>query len=132
MENNQNFGILTLGQLTDKMFELRQNKAAYENIVKDIVKQIDEVEYYIIQRMEEINIDKMATDKGTISKKVELYPKITDKQAFFEWLKANDKPEMAVLNVNKASFTEYFESMAEYPGGVDAFMKSKLNIRSKN
>ena len=118
-----------LGEKTEELFELRDMKSELNTKLKDLNRKIDEIQWSIVQEMEEIGIDKLTTEAGTISKKLALYPSIDDKDEFITWAVANDQLGMLVAKANEAVFRAYFEEFNIYPPGTDAFEKIKLNIR---
>lgn len=119
----------TLGELTSQLFELKERKAALEAKKREVNKMIDDIEFMIIQKMDENGLDRLSVDEGTVSKKVELYPRVEDKDAFINWALNNGYAGMITAQVNRAVFKEYYEEYNEYPEGVDAFEKPKLNTR---
>jgi len=119
----------TLGEMTSTLFHLREKKAEIEQKRREINKCIEDLEFKIITQMDEAGLDKMSVAEGSVSRKVELYPRIEDKDTFVNWAIKNGFIGMITAQVNRAQFKEYFENFNEYPDGVDAFEKEKLNHR---
>jgi hypothetical protein len=117
------------GELSDKLFELRAQKDELNNQLSDINKEIDQVEYYLIQAMEEDGLDQLRSGKGLISKKVELYPQVEDLDGLVKWAYENGKPEILQRRVSKGVFDEIFQQSGEYPDGVKTYEKKTLNYR---
>lgn len=119
----------SLGQLASELFTLRRRKDELNSLLKEVNKEISALEYKIINSMDDTGIDKLSVSEGTISKRVELYPKIEDKEAFINWAVENGYVGMIQGQVNRAVFREFFNETNEYPDGVDAYEKPVLSVR---
>ena len=120
---------MSLGEKTSLLFDLRNQKAELEAKVKDITREIEELNWEIIQGMENAGLDKMTVAEGTVSRTVKLYPSIQDKDTFINWCVEQGLPGMMVVRANEAVFREFFDQHNEYPEGLDAFEKATLNVR---
>jgi hypothetical protein len=120
---------MTVGNKINKLFELRAKKGEVQVVLNDLNKEIETLEYAIIQDMENSGLERLSTDSGTVSRTVKLYPKIEDMDAFVKWCADNDRTDMIQKRVNEGSFREYFEQYNMYPEGLDAYEKSSLNVR---
>lgn len=121
--------LMTLGEKLRRIYELRDEKDELSEQVKEINKQIDELEWQVLQGMEENALDRMDCDRGSATRNVKLYPKIADKDEFLAYVFESGKTEMLVANVNQAAFRDHFETFNTYPDGVDAYEKATLNYR---
>ena len=123
---------MNVGEITDKLFELRQKKSTLAEQVKDTEAEIESLTYLAIEDMKELGLDKLTTASGTVSlKQSELYPTVKDKDAFIEWAVQNGKKEMLIVRANSAAFKEYFTEMGAYPEGTDGYYADKLNFKKK-
>jgi len=122
---------MNMGEKIDQLFDLRARKKELQTKLKDLNKEIQSLEYEIIENMEDTGLDKVSTDSGTVSMKVELYPSVDDQEAFIEWCYENGRPDMIQKRVSSRAFREYFEETGEFPEGVKAYDRKKLNIRRK-
>lgn len=123
---------MNVGELTDKLFKLRQEKTELSDKLKDIEASIENYTYLAIENMKDLGLDKLTTACGTVTlKQAELYPTVKDKDAFIDWAVQNEKKEMLIIRANQAAFKEYFAEMGAYPEGVDGYYADKLNFRKK-
>lgn len=118
-----------LGDMIDELFRLRVEKQELSNTLKELGDTIDSTEWAILQKMEELELDQAKTDSGTVSRKVELYPNIEDKEAFVNWCHERGDNSFMVVTANKASFRAFYEENNEYPDGINAYEKATLNVR---
>lgn len=131
-KKEKEFKDLSLGEKTELLFELREEKDSLNEELKEVRKQIDELQYNIIEEMEDQGLEKHSTHRGTISLSVKLYPNVIDKQEFINWCVDNGHYGMIVARANEASFREFFEENFEYPQGTDAYEKPTLNVRRRS
>lgn len=122
---------MDLGQKMTRFFELKNAIAELNSQKRDLQRELDEVEYMLIQDMDANGIDKTSNEYGTVSKTVELYPSVVDKEAFVQWAIDNGRTDMLPASCNKAPFKQFFEEENMYPDGIDAFDKIKLNYRRR-
>lgn len=120
---------MTMGEMLEKLFELREQKSELERQKKEVNKEIEHLEFKLIEAMDENGLDKMSVESGTASKKLGLYPSVSDKDAFLDWAIKSDNKHMIIAQVNRAAFKAYFEEHNEYPEGTDAYEKPKLSFR---
>ena len=120
-----------LGDIIKEIFAKRKEKAALEHSKKQVQAEIDELEYKAQILMDEQALDSIRTDSGTVTRKIELYPNVVDKQAFVEYCVANARLDLLVIQANRGTFREFYENMNEYPEGLDAFEKVGLNYRAR-
>lgn len=122
---------MNLGELNDRLFELREKKDKLRSELSEVQAEIDKVEYQLIEKMEETGLDKISTDRGTASMKIEIYPSVADLNALVNWAYENNKPEIVQKRVSKKVFEEWFEQTGEFPEGIKTYERKKLNVRRK-
>jgi hypothetical protein len=120
---------MTMGEMLEKLFELREQKSELERQKTEVNKEIEYLEFKLIEAMDENGLDKLSVESGTASKKLALYPSVSDKDAFLDWAIKSDNKHMITAQVNRAAFKAYFEEHNEYPEGTDAYEKPKLSFR---
>lgn len=113
------------------LFSLRSAIADINIQKSELQRQYDEEEYLLIVDMQEAGLTKGGTDDGTVSIKVESYPKIEDMNAFVQWCADNGKAEMLQKRVSKAVFDEFYKNENEYPDGVDTYDKTVVSLRKR-
>ena len=122
---------MKLGDIIDKIFELRQKKDDINAELKELNAEINDLEYQAICAMDDAGLDKTSTGSGSVSMKIEQYPNVTDLNSLVNWAFENGKPEILQRRVSKGVFKEYFEETGEYPDGIDTFEKKTLNYRRR-
>lgn len=122
---------MNVGEQIDRMVELRGVKEDLEAELRDVKKEIEEIEYLMIEEMDRLGLDSVKNDKATLTKKVEMYPSVVDLAALIKAAYEHNKPELLQRRVGKAAFEDFFDEFNEYPPGVDVYQKSKLNMRRR-
>lgn len=122
---------MKLGDIIDRIFELRKEKDELAAQVSDINVEIEELQYRATTMMQEEGIEKTSTENGSVSLKVEQYPNVKDLDALVNWAYQNGKPDILQRRISKSVFDEVFEATGEYPDGTDAYPKVSLNYRRK-
>jgi hypothetical protein len=121
----------TPGELIQEYSDLKKAKEALEEQVKDINNQMTAIEFKLIPAMEEQDIDKLSTNVGTVTLKVEMYPQVDDMTALIKWAYENDRPDILQKRVGSKAFKEYFEEENEYPDGISTYEKKGISFRKK-
>lgn len=121
----------TLEQLGDKLFDLREGIRDLDAQKSKLQKEFDEIEYNMIQKMQDAGLSNAGISRCTFTLKSEMYPQVKDIDAFVKWAADNDKAEMLQKRVSAAVFREYFESTNEMPDGVDTYDKLTLGMRRR-
>lgn len=112
-------------ELLDKKDELRDK-------LKNINNKIKELDKEIISALETAGVDNVSDDNLTVTRKVELRPKVVDKRQFVNWCVENDMvDELLQKRCNAAPFRAYVAEYGEYPPGTDGYTWTKLNVRRK-
>jgi hypothetical protein len=122
---------LNLGAKVDELYELRVKKDELNAQLTEINKQIDALEYQILQDMETAGVDSVKSNLATATMKVKLYPQVKDMEALVAWANENGKPEILQRRVSEGVFKDFYEETGAYPDGVDAFQKTTLNFRKR-
>ena len=122
---------MSLGEKTSELFKLREQKAELAAETTKLNKQIDYLRHLIVEDMENAGLDRVATEEGSISAKLKVYPTVTAKEDFINWCVNNGRTDMMIIRANEASFREYFEECFEYPEGLEGYEKTDLNVRRR-
>jgi hypothetical protein len=121
----------TIEELGSKLFDMREQIRDLDAQKTALQKDFDEVEYTMIQLMQDAGLTNAGIESCTFSLKTELYPQVKDLDAFVRWAADNDKAEMLQKRVSAAVFREYFESTNELPEGIDTYDKVTLGMRRR-
>ena len=120
---------MQIGDLINRLYELRQEKDSIAASLSEMNKEIDSIEFEILKDMETSGLDKMSTPAGTVTRKVELYPQVEDLSSLVQWAAENGRPEILQKRVSKAVFDEIYKDTGEYPGGINTYNKETLSFR---
>lgn len=122
---------LTLEQLGDALFDRREEIRELEAKKTAIQKDFDEIEYVMIQKMQDAGLSSAGIPRCTFSLTVAAYPQVKDLDAFVQWAAKNGKAEMLQKRVSSAVFSEYFAATNEMPEGLDTYDKTTLGMRKR-
>ena len=120
-----------LGMLIDRLFIIRENREAIRKEEKEFTGQIEQLTEEIITELETAGIDKAAGERGTVSKKVDIYGGVEDKEKFYKWVVENNRFEFTQSRVNDAAVREMLQQQNVLPAGINTYTKVKLNVRKK-
>ena len=122
---------MTIEQLGDNLFELREQIRGKEAEKTALQKEFDDVEYHMIQKMEAAGLASAGISRCTFTLKAAVHPQVKDLVAFVRWAAENDKAEMLQRRISSAVFAEYFEQNNMLPDGVDTYEKMTLGMRKR-
>lgn len=131
MEVFGEYKALSMEELGMKLFQAREAIRELEARKTEVQKMYDEMEYVMIEKMQEAGLSNAGIPACTFSLKVEMYPQVKDIDAFVRWAADNNKAEMLQRRVSAAVFREYFEQANQMPDGVDTFEKTTLGMRKR-
>lgn len=128
---NESYNEMSIEELGTRLFKAREAIRELEAHKSDVQKMYDDMEYVMIQKMQELGLSNAGIPACTFSLKVEMYPQVKDIDAFVKWAADHDKAEMLQRRVSAAVFREYFEQTNEMPEGVDTYEKMTLGMRKR-
>lgn len=120
-----------IGQLIDRYYNLREGKRNLREQEKKINEEMDKVNDEILSLMEIEELTSAAGDLATAHRKVDVYPRVVDKEAFVGWLYTNKKFEFFHSKVNQAPVREMLENENKIPDGIETYNKSTILLRKK-
>lgn len=129
MKKDENAVLL---ELAEQLFNLKDQKSTINKELKSINKQIDSVENHMAELMAEQGIEQFRSAYGSCTMNVALYPTIQDFNNFMDWVMRTESYEFLYRRVNEKSFREFVDNAGEYPPGLDAYPKTKINTRKKS
>ena len=117
------FVSFTNSDLVAVYINLRQQKRDLAEAMKVKLEPIDKtmksVEAECLRRMQEDGADSVKTPEGTVYQKMHTNLSVSDRSAFFEWLKSTNEWEMADLRASKRVIRERVEGGGELPPGLN-------------
>lgn len=118
-----------IGDLSKALYNIRAEEDRINALKSDVYQRREVAEKLIIDKLEEQNLDSIKTEVGTISKKVKLYPRVTDMDALKEWVVQTGRLDILTKHVSKGVFSEILESTGAFPDGMDAYDKATITFR---
>ena len=118
-----------VGEMVDLLFTLKSELKEVQELESALSSAVEYLQNKIIEVMDELSIDKVSRKGvGTVSSKVELYPNVVDMDALVKYMYENNYSGLLQKRISAPLFREILEETGEYPDGVDAYPKAKLNI----
>ena len=120
-----------IGELIDKMFEAREEKLKLENEAKKFGQKQAAIETELKILMEEHGLEKAAGKYATVTKKIQIVPKIVDLESFYRWAVSNNKWEFLMAKCKSAPVQDMVVNENKTPKGVITDAITKINMRRK-
>jgi hypothetical protein len=119
---------MTIGELTDKLHQIRERKRAAEEVVKAIDEEYKAAE---LKLMEAADAQKTGTGKGKLASfsiGESVLPQVTDWDAFYKYIYKNKFGHLLERRPSVTGCRELFDTKGAIPG-VEKFTKRKINLR---
>jgi len=119
----------------DSYVALRSQREELDRKAKELGKEVSKLELKIIDQMGALELSSIKATSGImVSVTEKSYPRITDKEKVYEWLR--DRGFEALFTVNAQTFRGFFNERMkngeELPSeGVEHFTKSSLSLRGR-
>lgn len=123
---------MSLGELLEQYAQLLTKADQINAELREVKDKIKQTEFAILQQMDTVGVDKLATESISVTKKVELVPQVTQKEEFVRWCVENEMYEFLPSRCNAAPFRHFVEEYGEYPAGTDGYVKTSLRYRKNN
>lgn len=116
-------------ELTNKLYQLREEKKILDEQLSALKEQIETVEADIIAWMEANGLEQIKDKNGTTYLKPDVYARITDEATAFAWLQENGHGDIIKQTVHNRTLTSLVKECGEFPG-VQAHYETKIAVRS--
>lgn len=117
-----------LGTLNFELFRLKVDLNLLQERETPIKSRIEEIKIELDEKMESLDIEKFSNEAGTISRRVDIFPKIEDFDEFVQYIAETTHYELLKRSVNSKPFREIISRGDTVPG-LDSFEKSTINTR---
>lgn len=122
---------MSVGKLTDELFELREKKRELDEKVKAIEAQYDALALQLMAQLEEQGADKVSGKKATASVTVTEVATLEDRDALNAFVKKTGNFQLFQARINDAAFRELLGVRKGKPvPGLTSFNKKRLNLRT--
>lgn len=120
---------MTIGEMTDKLHEVRERKRAAEEVVKAIEEEYQALEAKLL---EAADAQQTATGKGkkaSFSINESVLPQVKDWDVFWKFIGKHKYFHLLERRPSVTGCRELFDTKGAIPG-VERFTKRKINLRS--
>ena len=119
----------TIGVKIDQLHALREQKRAFEEQIKQLSGQMDELENQLIDQMDKEGVTKSTGNAATVSISTSVKPSVDDWDAFYAYIHRYKYYHLLERRPSVTGCRELLETKGKIPGVVP-FTQRKLNIRS--
>lgn len=120
----------TLGELANKLFEIRARKKVAEAVVENIGKEYAEAEKALMEAADE---QQTTTGKGSLASfsiGERVVPQVKDWAAFYKFIKKHDYYHLLERRPSVTGCRELFDTKGAIPG-VEKFTMRKVNLKGE-
>lgn len=119
----------TLGDLVDKLHDIREKKRVAEDVVKGIEEEYRQVEAELMALADEQVTTVGKGKAGAFSIVESVLPQVEDWDAFWKFIYKNKYGHLVERRPSVTGCRELFETKGAIPG-VNKFVKRKINLRT--
>lgn len=119
----------TIGAKIDQLHDLREQKRALEEQIKQLTGQMDVLENSLIDQMDAEGVSKSTGNAATVSITASVKPSVDDWDAFYAYIHRFKYYHLLERRPSVTGCRELLETKGKIPG-VIPFTQRKLNIRS--
>lgn len=119
----------TIGAKIDQLHDLREQKRALEEQIKQLTGQMDVLENSLIDQMDAEGVSKSTGNSATVSITASVKPSVDDWDAFYAYIHRFKYYHLLERRPSVTGCRELLETKGKIPGVVP-FTQRKLNIRS--
>jgi glutamate mutase epsilon subunit len=92
-----------------KLLKLKDKKAILDQELKELNELYEKEEKDLFDMMFNLDLELMRLDGRTLSRKIEEYPRIIDKNRFFTWLRENGFADLIKEVINDRTLRSWFK-----------------------
>ena len=122
-----------IGGMLTEWFELKGTREELKRHDDMLRLRQEDLEVAVIELMEAEDLVRADCEKGSVTLKVKSMPRIVDFEAFAHWVAEDLTARLGFLyrQVKETAVNEMLEETGSLPNGVDTYLKTRLNKRSK-
>lgn len=124
---------MKISELVEKYVALRDKKAEYKGEYDAKVAKVDQVlnkiECKLLEVFEQTGMDSVKTEFGTAYKSVRSSASVADRDAFMEYVKANDEWQLVEVRAAKIAVEQFKDVNNDLPPGVNWREERVVNFR---
>lgn len=116
-------------ELLNRLNELKQEKSRLNAELKDINKELEEVEAKVLDSLDTMGVTQIKDSTLSVSVRETIVPTVTDWDAFYKYILDNKAMFMLDRRPAAAAFREFLELYGAPPPGVEPYTKRALSVR---
>ena len=117
-----------INALSKRLIEIRNERKVLAEQDKILNEEFEQLSMEVLAAMDEMGVDATRSDHASMSRSTQQLPQVTDWDAFYRYVKANDAFYLLQKRVSSKAWSEQLELDGEIPG-TEAYEKVKLNLR---
>lgn len=118
-----------VGKYIDARNRKAQLKAEYDMKAGKLDEVMSKIEAKLIQVFEETGMDSVKTEFGTAYTTTRTTASVADREAFMEYIRANDEWPLMEVRASKAAIEQYKSIHEELPPGINWREERVVNVR---
>lgn len=122
---------LTLAQLGDKMFDVRELKREYEDKIKVLDEEYKNLETQLMESMDEQGITKGDGKQANFTISENVVPQVDNWDEFYRYIHRNKYWHLLERRPSVTGCRELFDTKGAIPG-VQKFTRRRINLRTKS
>jgi len=117
-----------LGDISARLFELKNKKTQLNNELSVLNAEIKETEIIVLALMQEQDLLKVSNSSGTIYLSRQVVPKVINWDEFYKYIRDNNYFHMLERRPSRGAFKESYELGEQIPG-VDPVLFDEVRTR---
>jgi hypothetical protein len=117
-----------IDEMIDKMFLLREQKRGLESQVKEVNKEIADLQQGLLARFQEVGTDYARGSMASASVTETIVPQIDDWGQVAEWVMENDALYLLHRRVSSGPWKELRDAGTDVPG-IEPYTKVAISLR---
>ena len=105
-----------IGKLTDRLFDLKEEKADTNAKLKELNGDIREVEIELLNEMHNQGLYKAGGARGGVYISRQVVPKVENWDEFYDYIREHDYLHMLERRVSRKAYQEQYEEGQDVPG----------------
>jgi hypothetical protein len=124
----------TLNDISTEYYNLKKQleelTQKYETVEKSYKARLDVLKQEIMIAMNSTGVKQFKTDQATFHFVTKKHVNCADKEAFFQWIRENNRWDMLQKTPLKTAVLEYMENEQSLPAGLTYYAAQEIGYRS--
>ena len=119
---------MNLGQLSNRLFQLKDRKTLINMELKNLNSEIKITEIELLKEMENQKLMKLSDHNGTVYISRQVVPKVINWDEFYDYIRKNNYFHLLERRPSRGAYRESYEQGEQVPG-VDPVMFDEVRTR---